>query len=73
MNILIDLARLSDWFKGNKLTLNVNKSNYILISNVQHAGEIQNQLQIDNEIILRNKCVKFLGITLAENLNWHDL
>ena len=39
-NLNADLADLADWFKANKLALNVNKSNYLLFlsSDVLQTG-----------------------------------
>ncbi len=38
-----DLQIIHDWFKGNKLSLNVNKSNYLLFTNKKKQPDESNQ------------------------------
>lgn len=68
----IELNKLSDWFKANKLSLNVAKSNYILISNVHDRARHVHLLKVNNIIIERTRCVKFLGMHIDECLTWND-
>ena len=64
-----DLRTISDWFKANKLTLNLNKSVCILFGNSNTARSLclneLNQLGIPVA-----DHIQFLGILLDENLNW---
>src|ERR1700733_14829777 len=58
-----ELIYVSDWFKANKLSLNVNKSNYILFSSSRKPPpEHIETIQIDNVIIPQVNSTKFLGI-----------
>ena len=62
-----DLVILQDWFRANKLTLNIGKSVFILF------GKHNNQtlsIRLGNEIIPQVKFTKFLGLWIDENLNW---
>ena len=64
-----DLKLLNDWFKANKLTLNVNKSVCMVFANSKK--NITVDICIDNIPI---KCVennKFLGVWVDNKLNWH--
>ncbi len=36
-----ELAQLSDWFKANKLSLNIGKTNFVLIGKNQHADNVR--------------------------------
>jgi len=66
-----ELDSLTDWFRANKLSLNVSKTNYMIFSNInskQHAMEIK----LTNTTITKKNCVKFLGVFIDENLNWNE-
>lgn len=68
-----DLEILCDWFKANKLSLNIAKTNYMLFTNTpssQHNPQ-QNFIKIGNDTITRQQQVKFLGITIDDKLDWH--
>ena len=66
-----DLADLADWFKANKLALNVNKSNYLLFlsSDVLQTGG-DRELVIGLEKIKQMSSFKFLGITIDDKICW---
>ena len=69
-----DLKSLDSWFKTNKLSLNVGKTNYMIFT--KNAGA-QNNNNTNNIIIGNNEIdqkrnIKFLGVTIDENLNWHE-
>ena len=66
-----DLAPTADWFKANKLTLNISKTNYAIFSGSIDAHSMNLSLQIGNEYISKVQHVKFLGIIIDEKLNWN--
>ncbi len=73
-NVQNDLSSLDVWFKTNKLSLNVNKTNYMMFTN-NHRPQLNHMnktLTIGNEEIVKKKHVKFLGVTIDENLKWHE-
>ena len=63
-----DLAILIDWFKANKLTLNVNETVYMLFRDKENL--VTDHIVIDNEKIPVNNSTKFLGLWMGNNLNW---
>ena len=69
-----DLNSLHDWFKTNKLSLNVNKTNYMLFGNTANTQPDSNihKILIGTDEIMPKKSVKFLGITIDDHLNWKD-
>ena len=68
-DISANLARLTDWFRANKLSLNIKKTNFMVFSNNQN--DVPNiNLEIDNVAIKRVDNVKFLGIMIDESLCW---
>ena len=63
-----DLTTLVDWFKANKLTLNVSKTVYMLFRDKE--APTKDYINIDNEKIIESECTKFLGLWMDKNLNW---
>ena len=62
---------LNSWFKANKMTLNTDKTSFIIFkSKYLHIPNIPNEIKFLNTKINRAEQVKFLGITLDENLSW---
>ena len=51
-----------------KLSLNVSKTSYMIISNQKNALDIK----IRDTILTKVSTVKFLGVTLDENLTFKD-
>ena len=64
------MLALSDWFKANKLSLNVKKSNYVIFKPRQRRGEFDLNIEINGHKMIRTKEVTFLGVILDENLSW---
>ena len=63
-----DLRILIDWFKANKLTLNLGKSSFIIFSKQRFAGF--DAITIDGISINRvNQCT-LLGLVVDKNLDW---
>ena len=71
-NMNEDLKQLSDWFKTNKLSLNIGKTNYIIFTLKQTTGHDELKLQIDNTQIQRVHSTKFLGIHIDSKLQWQE-
>ena len=71
-NMSADLTKLADWFHANKLSLNVNKTNCMLITNINESASHKYTLKIGNDVIERKTCVKFLGLHLDDRLTWHE-
>ena len=65
-----DMATLVDWFKANKLSLNLTKS--VLIRFWREESEPRENLNIHRLYIPEVDTTKFLGVHLDKNLNWDD-
>jgi len=66
-----DLTVLVDWFRANKLSLNLNKTNYTIFKPSNLRLNLEGlDLVCGDEKIARVEVIKFLGIYLDENLNW---
>ena len=65
-----NLSRLTDWFRGNKLSLNVAKTNYMLFSHHISTDESL-ELKMADQNIIQTNCSKFLGIHIDDKLKWN--
>ncbi len=62
------LQNLSEWFKVNKLSLNVTKTNFLVVGGNRHINTAQ--LYLNGNAIRQKHHVKFLGIVLDGKLEW---
>ena len=68
MNAELDV--LSDWFKANKLSLNVSKTNYVHFTNKRKIGIINHTITIDDISVERVDYTQFLGLYIDNKLTW---
>lgn len=66
-----DLATLNNWFNTNKLTLNVEKTNFILFKKPQWPKE-EIEVKIGSKRINQVEAIKYLGLHIDEQINWED-
>src|ERR1043165_1332461 len=69
----IELQKVNNWFKANKLSLNLNKTNYILFcskNNEAFEHDFKLTINIDKQSISRVASSKFLGVHIDEILSW---
>ena len=70
-----ELEKISQWFKANKLSIKVKKTNFTLFHENSFKGEIPLKLptlMIGNNSIKRKSSIKFLGVMLDEHISWID-
>jgi len=66
-----ELLKISDWFRANKLSLNLSKTNYILFRSHRKAVPQKTcKLVIDNIEIPQVNSVKFLGVYVDQHITW---
>ena len=64
-----ELLNINKWFISNRLTLNINKTCYMLFNNkLSHRFPIN--ISINNINLTRVKSTEFLGIIIDDNLDW---
>ena len=73
----VELHKASNWFRANKLTLNVKKTKFMLFSGqnkLNDVGDLNLQINEKNIEQVGNNCkdkyFKFVGHVLDENLTW---
>jgi hypothetical protein len=69
-----DLQNLCIWLRADHPSLNIVKSEYMIIGSVQRIKNLSMEpsLFIENVKLKRVKHKKILGVTVDENLSWHD-
>ena len=68
MPLWMELVGVDNWLKANRLSLNVSKTSYMIIPNQKNAIDIR----IWDSILTKVSTVKFLGVTLDQNLTFND-
>ena len=66
-----ELKTISNWFKFNKLSLNIDKTNFMIFK-IRHSNkpDLNFKIEIDDKNIEKVDVTKFLGILIDENLAW---
>ena len=71
----MDLEKISEWFKTNKLSLNIKKTNHTLF----HKNSTKDDLPLKlpdlktvNNVLKRQTFITFLGVILDENISWKE-
>lgn len=65
-----DLNLLNEWFKSNRLTINISKTNYVIFAAKNKKINDSFELKIDGQLLERKHKEKYLGLILDSNLTW---
>ncbi len=66
-----ELEKVTTWLKVNKLSLNIEKTHYILFSGKRKKSQ-NVMIKIDGKEIVKTTSTKFLGIQIDEHLTWNN-
>ena len=67
------MTKIEEWFSCNKLTLNVDKTCFIIFKSTGCRNvNIPDRINFNNKSINRVSCIKYLGLYLDELLNWNN-
>ena len=64
------LAELSKWFRCNRLTLNLKKTEYVYFGGPGGRRDTPGHLEVGGEQIRRVEGARFLGVWIDEGLKW---
>ena len=68
-----DLESLSHWLNDNLLTLNNDKTKFMIFFNKKQSQfDSDVTIAIQSKQIQREKSIKYLGIALSEDFSWHE-
>ena len=66
-----EMRHISQWLRANRLTLNNEKIDYMVFHRFRRKSHNNNiKLCIDDAIIEEASTIKYLGVTLINNLKW---
>ena len=66
-----ELKQLGLWFRANKLSLNVNKTNFLMFNNTKQP-RTEVHIVLNGTNIEQVTHTEFLGVTIDENLTWRE-
>ena len=71
---IAEVDNISEWLRQNKLSLNTDKTEYMVVGHKRQTNRIHGPLEVDinGGPIKRVKKVKYLGVTVDENLTWNE-
>ena len=69
-DVNVEWIKVSEWFKLNKLPLNLSKTNYISFGNRPVTSD--NILKTKDKIIDNTNSTKFIGIIVDSKLSWFE-
>ena len=69
-NINSELINIHVWLCANKLSLNIEKSNFVLFHARQKKITINFELKLNNKNLKQEESLKYLGIFIDSNLSW---
>ena len=64
------LTRIVEWLNVNKLSLNVQKTHYMIFSLSRNRIINDTDIKINGQIVARVACTKFLGVLIDKKLSW---
>ena len=70
-----ELEKISQWFKDNKLSINIKKTKFTLFHKNSSKDDIPVKLpalMVGSNNIERTSSIKFLGVMLDEHISWID-
>src|SRR6218665_2005663 len=67
-----ELIIIANWFKANRLSLNLEKTNFIVFSSLRKKLSTIKPLYINEIPIIQTRSSKFLGVIVDEHLTWRD-
>ena len=69
-----ELDLVSSWMRQNKLSLNAEKSEFMLIGHPKQLNKAKDfpDLEVDDQKLCRAQKTKYLGVIIDESMNWEE-
>ena len=69
-----ELDLLSSWMRQNKLSLNAEKSEFMLIGHPKQLNKAKDfpDLEVEDQKLCRAQKTKYLGVIIDESMNWEE-
>ena len=65
-----DLKGITDWLNANRISLNVNKTEFIIFRSPRKPVDCDINIKLDSKRLYPSTCIKYLGVLLDEHLSW---
>ena len=65
-----ELELVHKWLCSNQLSLNIEKSNFVIFHAPQKKINLELNLKLHNQSLKQESSTKYLGVLIDENLNW---
>ena len=69
-NVNYDLRGLTDWLNSNLISLNVDKTEFIIFKSPRKKIDSEVKIKLNGKILFPSTCIKYLGVLIDENLSW---
>ena len=66
----IEIQQISHWFQINKLSLNIDKTQFMIFGTPRRQIPFEPTIAINNKQVERVRVIKFLGVYIDDLLNW---
>lgn len=70
--MMYDLTLLSEYFRVNKLTLNLNKTKFVNFGSARKINQTSKSIEYQSSTIERVDCIKYLGLQIDSRLSWSN-
>ena len=67
-----ELSKFDCWMRANKLSVNIKNTNYVVFKSRQKRINTDMSLSFNNQLLKKERVVKFLGVYIDENLSWSE-
>ena len=68
-----ELVHVVRWFKVNRLSVNLKKTNFVIFGNTSKLKNLDNyEIFLDSTVIERKTYAKFLGVIVDDKLTWNN-
>ena len=67
----LDMKHLSVWLNANKISLNVQKTELVIFKQKRKILDHEIKIKFNRKRLYPTPSVKYLGVKIDENLNWH--
>ena len=68
-----ELVHVVRWFKVNRLSVNLKKTNFVIFGNASKLKNLDNyEIVLDSTVIERKTCAKFVCVIVDDELTWNN-
>ena len=65
-----ELSKLYLWLNVNRLSLNIDKTNFIIFHPFNKPSKKQVTIKINKKALNEKECIKYLGVIIDSSLSW---